>query len=651
MELLYISEWAHECLLDYLDINDLSHLSSTSTRMNDIVYSFAVKSLAKHCTRHQANYTINSSSSSSSSSNNNLLCSCCYCSFGFDEDDIKNKSNINVVDIEQKQQKNNSPAVEEKGDRITRYMNRMNPVRAMRYQSRFIDQQQLNLSGCKSFACGERHLVVSLASVMDAKHYGVSSDKSNIGLTLACGSTSNNLLGVPLAKEDDSQLLLTLCGPSAYSDKRSEAVAVSKEHTICIERGGRAVWVWGGKFNKIERIAIDNIIEDDNNEPNGISRRIIGIGAGAYSFSACLLNDGNVYCIHAIDVEQGYYDDDGILRSKRLMMKKMNISDFKAKSISVSGTCLAIITVDDEVVIFTINKDGNALMTARDIEAFGNEQDPFDENVPLYYVVKRTELSLSSSNRLKVQSICAAERYIGIVTEDGKLYHVGASPLRFGSLSLASMNQEYGNASNAPKQVIGGGLESERICQVSCGPLHTLALTVTGKVYAWGFNGSGRLGIGHENDVHRPTMIDLSRYCISHQSCIKHCSNCPRVISVSAGYHHSAILLDSGKLLTFGGIGSDGRLGHNNYSFMSQCCLEPSPVLANSSGNLVKCEFMAASKSLMDPNKSFAMYSIFALRIAIIILFNVRVISSIFDVCVNGLKNLCASVWKHVRGD
>jgi alpha-tubulin suppressor-like RCC1 family protein len=55
----------------------------------------------------------------------------------------------------------------------------------------------------------------------------------------------------------------------------------------------------------------------------------------------------------------------------------------------------------------------------------------------------------------------------------------------------------------------------EKVKQIAGGDNHTLALTSSGKIYAWGWNGHGQLGVGGTEDYasswnySRPTLISL----------------------------------------------------------------------------------------------------------------------------------------------
>lgn len=44
--------------------------------------------------------------------------------------------------------------------------------------------------------------------------------------------------------------------------------------------------------------------------------------------------------------------------------------------------------------------------------------------------------------------------------------------------------------------------------QISCGHLHTLALTDSGEVYSFGWGSAGALGVGDRKHRVRPTLIE-----------------------------------------------------------------------------------------------------------------------------------------------
>lgn len=70
-------------------------------------------------------------------------------------------------------------------------------------------------------------------------------------------------------------------------------------------------------------------------------------------------------------------------------------------------------------------------------------------------------------------------------------------PAQFGQLGIGNNRDQ-----NAPQLV--QALASEKIAKVACGWRHTLALTASGKVFAWGRGNNGQLGIGKCLDMYAP---------------------------------------------------------------------------------------------------------------------------------------------------
>lgn len=51
-------------------------------------------------------------------------------------------------------------------------------------------------------------------------------------------------------------------------------------------------------------------------------------------------------------------------------------------------------------------------------------------------------------------------------------------------------------------------LHEQMVTQVVCGQYHTMCVTATSLVFAWGKNSSGQLGLGDTTDRRTPAFID-----------------------------------------------------------------------------------------------------------------------------------------------
>eukprot|EP01031_Cornospumella_fuschlensis_P031544 gene31544-38125_t len=118
-------------------------------------------------------------------------------------------------------------------------------------------------------------------------------------------------------------------------------------------------------------------------------------------------------------------------------------------------------------------------------------------------------------------------------------------------------------------------LAFEKIVALQCGASHSLALTDKGQVYSWGKNSQGQCGHGNLEDVLKPALV-------------KKFQNDLTIVQLAAGWEHSMALTKQGKLYSWGCGYKDSRrgiippvlgLGHN------EC--RPSPELVNSIESIV----------------------------------------------------------------
>ncbi|XP_059971060.1 probable E3 ubiquitin-protein ligase HERC3 isoform X2 [Mesoplodon densirostris] len=92
-------------------------------------------------------------------------------------------------------------------------------------------------------------------------------------------------------------------------------------------------------------------------------------------------------------------------------------------------------------------------------------------------------------------------------------------------------------------------LEGIPLAQVTAGGAHSFALSLSGAVFGWGMNNAGQLGLSDEKDRESPCHVKLLRT--------------QKVVYISCGEEHTAVLTKSGGVFTFG-AGSCGQLGHDS---------------------------------------------------------------------------------------
>jgi alpha-tubulin suppressor-like RCC1 family protein len=91
-----------------------------------------------------------------------------------------------------------------------------------------------------------------------------------------------------------------------------------------------------------------------------------------------------------------------------------------------------------------------------------------------------------------------------------------------------------------PTKVTGGGFGEAAVVQVAAGSMHTMALTASGELYAWGKGDHGQLGHGGKENLAVPRVVGGIGEI---------------VVGLSGGTSHSLVTTAEGRVLAFGSNG------------------------------------------------------------------------------------------------
>jgi alpha-tubulin suppressor-like RCC1 family protein len=117
----------------------------------------------------------------------------------------------------------------------------------------------------------------------------------------------------------------------------------------------------------------------------------------------------------------------------------------------------------------------------------------------------------------------------------GKVYCWGFN--LWGLLGIGSQDESY------HKPILNQYLNNEFVIDISCGAYHSLVLTNCGEVYAWGSNYCGEIGNGCNDNQSIPIKVKGF--------------NNEKVVMISCGYYHSMALTKYGNVYSWG----DNRFG------------------------------------------------------------------------------------------
>ncbi|CAJ1354383.1 unnamed protein product [Effrenium voratum] len=105
----------------------------------------------------------------------------------------------------------------------------------------------------------------------------------------------------------------------------------------------------------------------------------------------------------------------------------------------------------------------------------------------------------------KIRDIVIGQNFIIALKEDGHLVSWGED--KVGCLGLGT---EQVNVQDPKKVIFPSGFEG-KIVDVQYGKHHVLALTSTGKLYAWGDNSRGQLGLSDQQNRYEPVAVEELR--------------------------------------------------------------------------------------------------------------------------------------------
>jgi len=161
-----------------------------------------------------------------------------------------------------------------------------------------------------------------------------------------------------------------------------------------------------------------------------------------------------------------------------------------------------------------------------------------------------------------IQVACGYNHTLAL-TDDGRLFSWGSNcngqlgirtlpiskPSIVSNTNLASSSSALVPVEASPIVYYISSLRGVAVACIAAGYRHSVALTVSGALFTWGYNGYGQLGVGDQTDRFLPVLVRMLRS--------------QKVRYVCCGEDHTAALTYDGGVFTFG-AGMYGQLGHGS---------------------------------------------------------------------------------------
>jgi len=336
---------------------------------------------------------------------------------------------------------------------------------------------------------------VSKVVAGDAQSFALTTN----GLLYAWGSNSSGRLGDGTTTQ---RLSPVLTSPGFNSLSLSSGVG----HTLALSTSGQ-LFGWGENGN--------GQLGDGTTTSHASVSAVIGgssiatTASGAY-FSLALRMDGRV-------LSWGN-NDAGQLGDGTIGMKLSPIS-VTAPTEAVAVDTLRTVAAGN---FHTVVLGSNGMTWAWGLNSSGQLGDgtKIDRTLPSQVVGLRN-----------VRAVAAGEYHTIALTSDGKVMAWGQNKLGQVGNGLTDDVSSYAVVT------VAGGSPLANVIAIAAGSYHNLALTADGKVYAWGSNSNGQLGVGGNSAI---------------QSRAVEIQGLPAITAIAAGAFHSLVRTGDGRLFGWG---------------------------------------------------------------------------------------------------
>jgi len=362
------------------------------------------------------------------------------------------------------------------------------------------------------------------------------------------GTTDNDCVSIP-----------SLIDPKHFDHEKIIQICAGDAHSILLTRNGNVYSCEYGEDGELEHSDKSNKSVPQKMDCNYFNNEPIKyISAGAL-FSFALTKNNSLYAWG-----NNYYGQLSLGNDKNQSTPTLANSDAYNNEKIIKIECGY-----GHVLLLTKKLNGSTHIYSCGLNKHGQLGLGHNDDKNTFQLIDSTHFGNQKIKDIKV----GADFSFALVEEnessETKIYSWGLNC--HGMLSLGDEENR-----NTPHEIDSLNFNGEKIVIIGNGSYHSLVITKAKgsnktKVYAWGDNEEGQLGLGHFDDISKPTPINKKYF--KEQS-----SNSPEQIVCVGGNNgycgYSFAITKTGKLFTCG-YNQYGQLGLNHYKNTNtpqQCC-------------------------------------------------------------------------------
>ncbi|CAK9181047.1 unnamed protein product [Ilex paraguariensis] len=158
--------------------------------------------------------------------------------------------------------------------------------------------------------------------------------------------------------------------------------------------------------------------------------------------------------------------------------------------------------------------------------------------------LQKLPCKVDSLHGLLIKSVSAAKFHSVAVSDRGEVYTWGFG--RGGRLGHPDFDIHSGQAAVITPRQVTSGLGARRVKAIAAAKHHTVVATQGGEVFTWGSNREGQLGYTSVDTQPTPRRVSSLK---------------SKIVAVAAANKHTAVVSESGEVLTWG-CNKEGQLGY-----------------------------------------------------------------------------------------